>query len=174
MAMRWLLSIIMCASALIGWGRPWDADSLASIFAGRPLAPIEGVWQIHDDGAMLLIARETNSTFAIVLLDSPLLDAPTGVPIGKAVATANAERYDATLERGTISDNKLQNTRLVMTVTADGMLRLDPYHTGKKINLKRWVPYLFRIVENNNTRPSGLMGASRIFPLFPPSQKPCL
>lgn len=174
MAFRWLLSIIMCATASIGWGRQWDADSLASIFAGRQLAPIEGVWQIHDDGAMLLIARETSSTFTIVLLDSPLLDAPTGVPIGKAVASATADKYDAILERGTISDNKLQNTRLVLTVTADGMLRLDPYTTGKKINLKRWIPYLFRIVEDNNTRPHGLMGASRIFPLFSPSRMPCL
>ncbi|MDE7376742.1 MAG: hypothetical protein K2N16_07820 [Muribaculaceae bacterium] len=174
MALRWLLSIILCSSALTGWGRPWDADSLATIFAGRQLEPVEGVWQIHDDGAMLLIAKESASTFSIILLDSPLLDAPTGVAIGRAVATADADRYDATLERGAITDSKLRSTRLVLSVTTDGMLRFAPYSTGVKLNLRRWVPYLFRIVESNNTRPAGLMGARRIFPIAPDSYKPCL
>ena len=174
MVLRWLLSIILCASALAGWGRPWDADSLASIFADRQLEPIEGVWQIHDDGAMLLIAKESQSTFTIILLDSPLLDAPTGVAIGRAVATADADRYDATLERGAIADSKLRPTRLVLSVTSDGMLRFAPYSTGVKLNLKRWVPYLLRIVEKNNSRPEGLIGARRIFPLLPDSYKPCL
>lgn len=174
MALRWLLSIILCASALGGWGRPWDADSLASIFDGRQLAPIEGVWQVHDDGAMLLITKESASTFSIILLDSPLLDAPTGVTIGRAVATADADRYDATLERGALADRKLRPTRLVLSVTADGMLRFVPYSTGVKINLKRWVPYLLRIVENNDKRPNGLMGARRIFPLTPDTYQPCL
>lgn len=174
MALRWLFSIILCASALTGWGRPWDADSLVSIFAERQLDPIEGVWQVHDDGAMLLISKESASTYAIVLLDSPLLDAPTGVAIGRAVATADADRYDATLERGAIADNKLRSTRLVLSVTADGMLRFAPYSTGVKLNLKRWVPYLFRIVESNNTRPAGLMGARRIYPFTSDSYKPCL
>lgn len=174
MGKRWLISIILCASALLGCGRPWDADSLASIFEGRQLEPIEGVWQIHDDGATLLICKESASTFTVILLDSPLLDAPTGVTIGRAVATADADRYDASLERGAIADRKLRSTRMVMSVTSDGMLKFLPYSTGMKLNLKRWVPYLFRIVENNDTRPGGLIGARRIFPLLPDSYKPCL
>lgn len=174
MALRWLVSLALCACALSGWARPWDADSLASIFAGRRLSPVEGVWQIHDYGAMLLISRESSSTFAIVLLDSPILDAPTGVTIGRAVATADADRFDAALERGAIADNKLKPVRLVLTVTADGMLRLNPYSTGVKLNLKRWLPYLLRIVEKNDTRPNGLLGASRIYPLIPDSYKPSL
>lgn len=174
MALRWLLSIVLCATALAGHAKAWDADSLASIFAGRRLTPIEGVWQIHDDGAMLLIARESASTFAITLLDSPLLDAPTGVEIGRAVSTADANRYNASLERGAIADNKLKPVRLVLTITSDGMLRLDPYSTGLKLNLKRWVPYLLRIVEKNDNRPHGLLGATRIFPLVPASYTPSL
>ncbi len=143
---------------------PWDIDSITAIFGGRQPDPIEGLWQFPADGAVLLIEKRSASTYDITILDSPSLDVRPGTVIGTAVTTPTAGVYDANFDPKPIKNKRLKKANAALKLS-DGYLSFKPYTTGKRVALWRWIPYFFRItVFDDNSRPSGLDGARRIYP----------
>lgn len=171
---RRLIFLFLLLVCLIAKSDPWDRDSVAAMLSGRELDPIEGVWQFPADGAKVLISRQSASTFALILLDSPRLDAIPGTTIGIATITAASGKYDVKLDHKALGDPHIKGAQAILTVDEKGLLKIAPYKTGKKLNLRRWVPYLMRVVENNDTRPTNLDGARKTYPLTPEIYKPCL
>lgn len=158
----------------LAFAAPWDSDSIASIFAGRHPDAIEGVWQFPADGATLLIEKKTATTYQILMLESPSLDVRPGTPIGSAVTTPAANTYDAHLDSKRLGNKRLKKADAALTIV-DGHLCFKPYSTGKRVAFWRWVPYFFRVgVFNENTRPSNLDGADKIYPVDDTNMRPCL
>lgn len=171
---RLFLLLLPALLPAIAIAAPWDIDSIASIFAGRMPDPIEGVWQFPADGASIFIEKKTATTYDIKILDSPMLDVRPGICIGTAVATPSSSTFDAHLDAKKIGNKRLKKADAILTLV-DGHLCIRPYSTGKKIALWRWIPYFFRVsVYNDNTRPSNLDGAEKVYPIDESMLHPCL
>ncbi len=136
--------------------------------------PVEGVWRMTDDGAVFAITATPGmtGTFDITLVDSPDFSLTPGLCMGRAKATARPGVYDATI----VSDPTRPDPAKIfkgsrdctITITEEARLELRPYSRSKKISLRRWLPYLFRVsVVENATRPDNLDGALRIYPPAP-------
>ena len=164
--------LIGLALALSANAKPWDRDSIAQILSGRVLEPIEGLWQWPDDGTLALISRSSESTFDLIIIDSPRLDIMPGTVMGKAVATPQVNIYDARIYSG--SGEKA--TKCTITTTDGGRhLAFEGYREGKRVSLWRWLPYMFRItVRDNAGRPKGLEGPVKVYPTDYKTHKPCL
>lgn len=144
---------------------PWDMDSVSSIFAGRMPDEIEGVWQFPNDGATLLIRKQTATTYEMLMLESPNLDVRPGTAIGQAIVTPTPGMFDANLSAKALGNRRLKKANAALELV-DGHLIFRPYSTGKRIAFWRWIPYLFRVsVYNEDTRPRNLDGASKVYPI---------
>lgn len=88
--------------------------------------------------------------------------------------TASDNKFDAKFDNKSFFNKDIPISHAVITLTKDDALKIEPYTTGKKVNLRRWIPYLFRIIEDNNTRPKGLDCARRLYPNNGSFYKPCL
>ena len=173
-------------AVLIGiWTQPltasvFDHDPLARyaveqsrhLWHGRQaLAPIEGVW-MTSAGAYIAISANGINTYTMTILHSPDLSILPGTIMGSAHLSGKVGMYDASIFRNFTPDGKGHHSQqLAITVdVSTGMMRFDPYKQGWRINLRRLIPYLFRVtVQREDTRPDGLEGAMRIFPPAPPS-----
>ncbi len=169
---RIFTGIISFVIALYANADPWDSDSIAQILSGRVLEPIEGLWQWPDDGTLALISRSSESTFDLIVIDSPRLDIAPGTVMGRAVSTPKVNVYDARIYSG--SGEK--STKCTITTVASGSrLAFEGYREGKRVSLWRWLPYVFRItVRDNAGRPKGLEGPSKLYPKDYKTHKPCL
>lgn len=146
------------------------------LFAGHHLAPIEGVWELAEDGAVLAIAanegtlRHVTSDYSIIYVSGPDLSIPRGTVIGHAVQGSSLNIYDAVIYGEIAVDGQghpsLSHPRTFsLTITADDRLALQHYHRGVKVNPWRFLPYLLRRgVSNVNERPRNLDGMARIYP----------
>ena len=166
-------AVFLFAAAAAFSGRPvLSADCAPYFSGGADLAPVEGVWLMSGDGALLAIERRAGSldVYDVVLLDSPDFTVMPGTQLGLLRQTARAGVYDVSLRTapGLRSDYKDKLGRghdYVLELGEDGRFTLSGYHRGKRISLRRWLPYLFRVsVVENSTRPEGLDGAVRVFP----------
>lgn len=164
-----MLSISAMAAA-----SPWDGDSIASLFAGRALDPIEGVWQMYDDGAAFVITKVAATTYSIVLLDSPLLDLEPGIELGRAVATPVAGTYDATIKARALGSKRVKGTSMVMKIVEGCNMQMKPYSEKWTVSFNRWFYRMLRVTPVKNSAPEGLVGARRVYPLGPDNYKPCL
>lgn len=164
----------MLAISLSAAASPWDGDSIASIFAGRVLDPIEGVWQMPDDGAAILITRAATDAYAIILLDSPRLDAEPGTVLGRAVASPEPGTYDATLHTSDLGHKRIKGTTMVLKIIDGRNLQFRPYSEKWSLSLRRWFYRVLRVTPVKGRAPEGLVGAKRVYPIGPDNYKPCL
>lgn len=129
--------------------------------------PIEGVWRIAGDGAVFaVLPGEGGDTFRLVIVDSPDMSVLPMTEFGTARRTAVAGRYDARLSASLTSGAAVRRDRnLIISLRDDGTLIFEPYKKGLKLNLWRVLPYMFRFsVASQNTRPSDIDGAVRLYP----------
>ena len=108
----------------------------------------------------------------MIVVHTPDLGIAPGTVMGTARTSGKAGMYDASIFRSFTADGKGHRPqRLAITVDiATGMLRFDPYKQGWRVNLRRLIPYLFRVtVQREDSRPDGLDGAMRVYPAPPPS-----
>lgn len=157
-----------------------DHDPLAqyAIEYSRPLwqgkyalAPIEGVW-LTTAGAYIAIHATGVNDYEMTVIHSPDLGILPGTCMGSARTSGKLGMYDATIFRKFTADGKgVSPQRLAVTIDIEnGMMRFDPYKQGWSINLRRLIPYLFRVsVHHEDTRPDGIDGATRIYPAPPPT-----
>lgn len=146
-------------------------DSISAKMSHRPLDPIEGVWELTADGAVIAIEREPSTkrgvtaTYRITAISMPDRSVAPGTLMGRAASTANARKFDSLIYTDII-DGKLRSPAgFIITMTDDDRLSLSHYRQGVKFNLWRMVPYMFRYsVSTIDERPKGIDGMVRLYP----------
>lgn len=138
-----------------------------TILGPRDGHTVEGIWQMSGDGAVFDISALPGYTgrYTLTIIDSPDYSVEPGTFFGTLTATPSAGRYDAALVLDPAGKSRSSNTRNFVFEFDESLsaCTMQPYSRGKRISLRRMVPYLFRIViEDRGKRPDGLDGAVRI------------
>lgn len=151
-----------------------STDSIMARLASLPLCPIEGLWQMGGDGALFVVERAEWSTahaparLKLVMVRSPWRSIRPGTVFGHAVVTAKPRVYEARIYSENARRSGLALPRkFTLTVDADGgILTFKPFKSPFRINLFRLLPYMYRrVITPQQSRPDGLDGAVRIFPV---------
>lgn len=168
----WLGELPAHGTVLSGFS---DPDSVAATMAELPLCPAEGIWQMAADGATFAIVREDDASepmprrLRMVMVDSPNRRVRPGTVIGHAVPTVKPGVYEAKLYTKIRELGGLDVPRkFLLTVGKDdSTLTMQPFKSPVKLNLLRLIPYMYRAVHLQQSRPDGLDGAVRIYPYVP-------
>lgn len=140
-----------------------DADAY---FDGKAMMPIEGVWRMSgSEGLFAVVADPGTIFFRLIVVESPDRNILPGTVMGACTAAGRADCYDARIytsgDTGILSKPK----RFTVTLADDGRLIMVPVTNKLKVNLWRFLPYMFRMtVTRVNNRPDNLDGAVRVFP----------
>lgn len=143
-----------------------DITSADSLFSGKGLSQVEGLWRISgSEGVMAVIADPATIFYRIVAVDSPDRSVCPGTVMGAMTAAGRTGHYDARMFTG-CDDGVLSNAkRFTVSVNDDGRLIIVPVINKLKVNLWRFLPYMFRAsVTRVNDRPNNLDGAIRLYP----------
>ncbi|MDE6534878.1 MAG: hypothetical protein K2K82_02600 [Muribaculaceae bacterium] len=175
-----LFAIILCLSALTvsaevlsGYA---ERDSVEARMARLPLSPVEGIWEMAADGAVFAIERTEASDsevlpreLRIVILRSPLRRVRPGSVMGTARPTVKPGVYEAWINTKISELGALTLPRkFTLTLNSEqNALTIQPFKSPVKVNLFRMIPYLYRVVRIQDSRPDGLDGAIRIYPPQP-------
>lgn len=173
-----LLALIIGALSVISAGAEIrqgysTVDSVAARLEQMPLCPAEGIWQMAADGAVFAIERETPSAtetmprqLRLTIIRSPHRRVRPGSVMGSAHPTVKPGVYEATLNTRIADLSGLElPRRFLLTLNSDGTaITIEPYKSPVKVNLFRLIPYLYRVVRVQESRPQGLDGAVRIYP----------
>lgn len=149
------------------------ADSVSARLASMPLCPLEGLWQMADDGALFAIERadapgeHAPRKLRLVMVRPSWRSIRPGTVFGHAVPTARPGVYEARLysELGRRVGLGIPR-RFTLELASEGrMLTFKPFKSPVRINLFRLLPYLYRrVVTPQQSRPDGLDGAVKLFP----------
>lgn len=148
-------------------------DSVKTRISQSPRHEIEGIWQFLDNGSIVAIERydpnnileNTQYFYRIVIIKSNQLHIEPGTIMGYAIATTKPNCYDAHIYTSSLLDGILSSPHTFTLNLKDDFLSFNRYKTEIKVNLWRWLPYIYRIgLSVNNTRPNGLDGCLRIYP----------
>ena len=169
-----IIGILSAISAVAEIRRGYSTvDSVAARLEQLPLCPAEGIWQMAADGAVFAIERETPSEtetmprrLRLTIIRSPYRRVRPGSVMGTARPTVKPGVYEATLNTRIADRDGLElPRRFLLTLNADGTaMTMEPYKSPVKVNLFRLIPYLYRVVRLQDSRPKGLDGAVRIYP----------
>lgn len=150
-----------------------SADSVGRRMAAMPLCPLEGVWEMADNGAVFAVERAEPSTaiaparMRMVMVRSPWRSIRPGSLIGHVVTTAKPGVYEARLYSSAAQKTGLAiPRRFTIELGSDGrVLMMKPFKSPLKVNLFRLLPYMYRrVITPQQSRPDGLDGAVKIFP----------
>lgn len=124
---------------------------------------ITGRWRLTASGAEISITPATGSAgrYDITLLNAEDMSLPTGIVIGEVQTTPTPGRFAA---RIAANPNRPKGKRrsMVITLKPNGSLSFEPYRSGTRVSLWRWIPYLFRVtVLQPGRQPSDIEGAVR-------------
>lgn len=140
-----------------------DADAY---FDGKAMMPVEGIWRMSgSEGLFAVVADPGTIFFRLIVVDSPDRNILPGTVMGACTAAGRADCYDARIytsgDTGILSKPK----RFTVTLDDGGRLIMVPVTNKLKVNLWRFLPYMFRMtVTRVNNRPDNLDGAVRVFP----------
>lgn len=166
----WLTTLTASAEVLSGYS---TVDSVAARMASLPLCPAEGIWEMADDGALFAIERVHSSAtetlpreLRLVIIRSPQRRVRPGSVMGTAHPTVKPGVYEARLNTRIADIGGLTMPRkFLLTVNDDRTtLTLEPIKIPLKVNILRMIPYLYRAVRTQDSRPKGLEGAVRVYP----------
>ena len=168
-------TIFLCASFSAVAHEPPDTVNLSrSASPVNTLSP-EGIWQFGADDAIFEIRPQKgrHGVFDLYILESPNLTVPSGSLFGHMEATGTDNNYDATLFRSLTGNDRnitrQKNRNFIFTFDPSSCtLTIRPYKKGTRVNILRWIPYLFRLsVDRTDSRPSNIDGARRLCPDSP-------
>ena len=173
-----MISVFASAQSIPSQSIVIDGYEKASVIARMKQAPlhnIEGVWQFVDDGAVIAIERfnpdyiagtQTNH-YRMVIIKSPVLSIERGTVMGYIISTAKRNIFDAYIYTSGGLEGLLSKPKtFTLNLSDDNLLSFNEYKTEVKINLWRWLPYIYRVgLSITNSRPKGLDGCIRIYPL---------
>ncbi len=159
------------STVLPGYGA---ADSVEERLSRLPLCPAEGMWQMADGGALFVIERADDdpglapARLRIVMIRSPWRSIRPGTVLGHAVPTPKPGVYEARMYSSMAQRTGLNLPRkFLLTLNSESnLLTIEPFRSPVKLNLLRLLPYLYRrIATLQDSRPRGLDGAVRVFPV---------
>lgn len=175
-----LLALILSLSALTASAEVLtgyaEQDSVEARMDRLPLSPVEGIWEMAADGARFAIERAEASDsetlpreLRLVILSSPLRRVRPGSVMGTARPTVKPGVYEAQINTKISELGSLTLPRkFTLTLNSDqNALTIQPFKSPVKVNLFRLIPYLYRVVHLQNSRPEGLDGAIKIYPPQP-------
>lgn len=153
-------------------------DSIKSVFAGRPLLAIEGVWQ-WTDGASIMISADSNHRLTVTLLESPDPAVETPVVIGHGAPTAKTGQYTLSLVNRVATGSRAipsRENRFIATIDSSRRLILKNASSGLSLRLNIWqaLPYLGRISLSKSRPGEPLHGAWRLYPRVPDELNPII
>ncbi len=140
-----------------------DSHAAIEIINERGVDPLAGIWRTGTEGAIIafLPVRGETQWFDIVMLDSHDMSVIPGQTIGHAFATGVIGVYDATFNKSSFN----KKVRVIMTLEKDLRLTFKQYKKHLSLSLWRLLPYVFRNpVKKNDTRPTEIDGAVRLYP----------
>lgn len=137
--------------------------------------PVEGIWSMNPNGGgatFAVLARPGEpGAFEMILLESPDWRIAPGTPCGSVDATSKSGVYECRLLASPGSTKGSGLAKYTATLRLDDQGRrlvVRPFTKRTYINLRRWVPYLFRVsIDKENTRPDDIEGAVRVYPPAP-------
>lgn len=161
MSLRPLAAALLLALTALTVNAYCPGDSLKALFGSPDADPVEGIWQLAPEGAVIAIEADGRGTYSIFLVDAPAPALLPGTLIGGLARTAAANTYD-----GRISLPEGPDTRLTAELDPRcGTLQFYKYRQRAALNLWKLVPRLFRYsVAWEDTRPEGIDGALRLYP----------
>lgn len=127
---------------------------------------VEGDWRMTASGTEFRISRPPTGgdSFEIILIDSPDMSLLPGTLIGTARITPTPGRYVARMLLNPAHPHARKRD-VLLKITPEGNLEFEPFRSGKRISLWRWLPYLFRVtVLESGHEPAGINGAVRMGP----------
>ncbi len=152
----------------------YELDSVKLRMKQSPLHDIEGVWQFIDNGTTIAIERfdpqnipgQQTYVYRIVIIKSPRLSLENGTIMGYITNTAKRNCYECALYTdGGLNGILSRPQTFTLNLTDNNLLSFNEYKTEVKIDLWRWIPYIYRVgLSVKNTRPKGLDGCVRIYP----------
>lgn len=188
---RWLI-VLLCALALPGVVNAtqipdrsellagYDRDSVEQRLLSLPLHDIEGIWQFTENGSLIVIERfkPTESPddgvvrYRMVVLQSPRLSVRRGTVMGYLWPTAKRNCFDARIYTDFDGGSVLTKAkRFTLSLDDESRLAFTRHKSGVRINLWRFVPYMFRYsVSSRDDRPRNIDGCVKIFPVSSRSQ----
>lgn len=148
-------------------------DSVIALSLRADAAPIEGLWQLSDGGAIIAITASASryGLYDVTLLDCPDWTIEVPQMIGTVTAGGESGTYDMRLQRRPGNRHtgyrtlevRLQKAAEPGAVASSAVLA--GYTRRLRVNLWRWLPYMFRAtVTDDNRRPSDIDGMYRIYP----------
>ncbi|MDE6513704.1 MAG: hypothetical protein K2L05_05925 [Muribaculaceae bacterium] len=165
-----LKSLPKVSATLAGYESP---DSVAERLSTLPLCPAEGLWQMTDGGALFAIERNSPSTdlapaqMRMVMVRSPWRTIRPGTVIGHLQPTPKPGVYEARLYTDFALRTGLSIPRgFTLTLNSDAsIMTIEPFKFFLKVNVFKLLPYMYRrVIEPQQTRPSGLTGAVKVAP----------
>ena len=162
------LICVLGAEAVSAGG--FDLDSLKTYLREDSRSPIEGIWQISGEGAVIAISRKpaTQATYEVRIIDSPALEILPGQIVGELTTTGADDVWEARFAKPGKSDRPLPKSGsrdFMCKLVSPGVMRFSSFRKNRKISLWRWIPYLFRVtVSEKPTRPADADGARMIYP----------
>ena len=138
-----------------------------SAFAANPL---EGQWQVNDDGPVLSIepAAGISGRMSILWIDGPDMSVERGTEVGTVSPSVTPGLYDCTAWKDPRGEKGRKKGKVHFTIrldeaTADSFV-FEGYERKKVFRLNALLPYWTRrtFVKNIDTRPDRLDGARRV------------
>lgn len=153
-------------SAVAGQRENVDMTNADKYFAGKGMAAIEGVWRISGSEGIFAVAADPGTIFfKLIIVDSPDRNMLPGTVMGACTAAGRNDCFDARIFTSGNTGLLSRPKRFTLTLSEDGRLIMVPVTNKLKLNLWRFLPYMFRMsVTRVNDRPDNLDGAIRIFP----------
>lgn len=154
-------------SSVAGSRMDIDVTNADRCFSGKGSAPIEGVWRISgSEGLFAVVADPGSIFFRLVVVDSPDRNVLPGTVMGACTAVGRNNSYDAKIYTSGATTGILSRPRrFTVTLSDEGRLIMVPVTDKLKVNLWRFLPYMFRVsVTRVNDRPNNIDGAVRVYP----------
>lgn len=159
--MRHVLPVVLVILCALSAGAYDMGDSLKKAYASPDGDPVEGVWQLAPEGAVIGIRATAPNQYEMVLVDSPAPSLMPGTVVGTFARSSAPSTYDGRLM---VKKGRFHNFTIVLDDEA-GVIRFYEYRKQYALNLWRLVPRLFRYsVRKEDSRPGGTDGALRLYP----------
>lgn len=172
LALRLLLTAIMLTVIAPVHGAAPDIDSIKSSMSSRPLLPLEGIWELTSDGAMIYIEhvkdhrRGHTSAYRLTALSMPDRSIAPGTIMGTAAESSDSRKFDAKIYTKSSDGHLTSPADFILTLNDDNTrMSMSHYRRGLRVNLWRMVPYMFRYsVGMRDERPRGIDGMIKVYP----------
>lgn len=157
-------------------------SSARAMLNALPLHDIEGVWQLTEDGASIVIVRNDASLstgevtgYDMIMLESPDRALLPGTKIGKLTPLAQPRTYDGHIFN--VGDGKIKvgkTRRVTIKLEDSGHLSFRNVNSGVRITPYLVIPWrLRRGIKIENDRGVDLDGCLKIYPVTPVEGAPC-